>query len=138
MKRILFVFSRESSFIAIDRAVLAERWRVTPWQQRGPVVNLPRLLREVRRSDLVFGWFASWHTFFPVLVARLLRKPVGDRDRRLRHGAACRRSATASSSGALMRRVSRWVMRHATRLVTNSNYSRAEAARDGRARPGAG
>ena len=27
-----------------------------------------------------------------------------------------------------MRRVSRWVMRHATRLVTNSHYSRAEAA----------
>ena len=61
-----------------------------PWQQQGPLVNLPRLVREVARSDLVFGWFASWHTFLPVLLARLMRKPVGGRDRRLRHGADAR------------------------------------------------
>ena len=127
MKRILFVFSRESSFIAIDRAVLEERWRVTPWQQRGPVVNLVRLLREVRRSDLVFGWFASWHTFLPVLVARLLRKPVviviGGFDT-----ARMPDIGYGLQQRGAMRRVSRWVMHHATRLITNSNYSRAEAA----------
>ena len=75
MKRILFVFSREASFIAIDRALLEERWAVTPWRQQGPVVNLPKLVREVARSDLVFGWFASWHTFLPVMLARLMGKP---------------------------------------------------------------
>ena len=30
LKRILFVFSRESSFIAIDRALLEERWARDP------------------------------------------------------------------------------------------------------------
>lgn len=127
MKRILFVFSREASFIAIDRAVLEERWRVKPWQQRGPLVNLPRLVREVWRSDLVFGWFASWHTFLPVLVARMLRRPavvvIGGFDT-----ARLPEIGYGLQQRGAMRRVSRWVMRHATRLMTNSNYSRAEAA----------
>jgi glycosyltransferase involved in cell wall biosynthesis len=127
LKRILFVFSRESSFIAIDRAVLEERWQVTPWQQQGPVVNLFRLLREVRRSDLVFGWFASWHTFLPVLLARLLRKPavivIGGFDT-----ARMPDIGYGLQQRGVMRRVSRWVMRNATRLITNSHYSRGEAA----------
>src|SRR5512145_2936689 len=73
--RILFVFNRESSFVAIDRSVLAERWDIRDWRQQGPLVNLPALARAVRRSDLVFGWFASWHTFWPVTLAWLMRKP---------------------------------------------------------------
>ena len=39
--KVLFVYSRESSFVAIDRSVLAERWAVRDWRQQGPVVNLP-------------------------------------------------------------------------------------------------
>ena len=33
------------------------------------------VVRGVLRADLVFGWFASWHTFFPITLAWLLRKP---------------------------------------------------------------
>ena len=128
-KRILYVFARESSFVAIDRALLGERWDVVEWRQQGPVVNVFRLLREVARSDLVFGWFASWHTFLPVLLARVMRKPsvivIGGYD------TACMPEIGygLQQRGAL-RTVSRWVMRHATRLVTNSEYSRAEAERN--------
>ena len=28
------------------------------------------------RADIVFGWFASWHTFFPITLAWLLRTLV--------------------------------------------------------------
>jgi hypothetical protein len=76
LTRILFVYTRESSFVAIDREVLAERWDVRDWRQQGPVVNLFSLARAVGRADVVFGWFASWHTFWPVLFARLMRKPA--------------------------------------------------------------
>ena len=33
------------------------------------------MIRGVLRADVVFGWFASWHTFFPITLAWLLRKP---------------------------------------------------------------
>lgn len=135
MKRILFVFSRPSSFIAIDQAVLEQRWRVTPWRQQGPLFNLPRLVREVARSDLVFGWFASWHTFVPVVLARLMRKPsvvvIGGFDT-----ARMPEIGYGLQQRGIMRRVSRWVMRHATRLVTNSYYSREEAAANAGVDPG--
>jgi glycosyltransferase involved in cell wall biosynthesis len=125
--RILFVYSRESSFVAIDRQVLAERWAVRDWRQQGPVVNLVALVRAVARSDLVFGWFASWHTFWPVTLAWLMRKPsivvIGGYDTadmpEIPYGVQGRR---------VMRLVSRWVMKRATRLLANSHYSRAEAA----------
>jgi glycosyltransferase involved in cell wall biosynthesis len=127
LKRILFVFSRASSFIAIDQAVLEQRWRVRPWRQQGAVVNLPRLVREVARSDLVFGWFASWHTFLPVVLARIMRKPavvvIGGFDT-----ARLPDIGYGLQQRGLMRHVSRWVMRHATHLITNSHYSRDEAA----------
>ena len=126
MKQILFVFARESSFIAIDRAVLEERWAVRDWRQQGPLVNLPRLVRAVRESDLVFGWFASWHTFWPVLLARLIRKPVvlviGGYDT-----ARMPEIGYGLQQRGLMRYVSRFVMRLATRLVTNSRFARDEA-----------
>ena len=127
LTQILYVYSREPSFVAIDRSLLQERWPVRDWRQRGPVVNLISLARAVARSDLVFGWFASWHTFWPVTLAWIMRKPsvvvIGGFDTarmpEIGYGLQQRR---------VMRHVSRWVMRRATRLVTNSHYSRGEAA----------
>jgi len=126
LAEILFVYSRESSFVAIDRSVLGERWRVREWRQQGPVVNLFALVRAVMRCDIVYGWFASWHTFWPVTLAWLMRKPsvvvIGGYD------TACMPEiGYGLQQRGLMRHVSRWVMRRATRLVTNSHYSREEA-----------
>jgi glycosyltransferase involved in cell wall biosynthesis len=125
--KVLFVYGRESSFVAIDRSVLSERWVVDDWRQQSPVVNLPALVRAVARSDLVFGWFASWHTFWPVTLAWLMRKPsivvIGGYDT-----ANMPEIPYGVQGRGLMRLVSRWVMRRATRLLANSNYSREEAA----------
>lgn len=125
--RILFVHSRKASFVAIDRAILAERWEVDDLYQPGRVPNLFRVVPAVLRADLVFGWFASWHTFVPITLAWLLRKPsvqiVGGFD-----------TANMPDIGygyqqrGLRRWASRWIMRRAGRLVTNSDYSRTEIA----------
>jgi glycosyltransferase involved in cell wall biosynthesis len=127
--RILFVYSRESSFIAIDREILRERWSVRDWRQQGPVVNVVALARAVARSDLVFGWFASWHTFWPVTLAWLMRKPsilvIGGYDT-----ANLPEIPYGVQGRGLMRFVSRWAMKRATRLLANSAYSRTEAARN--------
>ena len=73
--RLLYVHSRKASFVAIDREILAERFEIEDLYQPGRVPNVPRVVRGVLRADLVFGWFASWHTFLPVTLAWLLRKP---------------------------------------------------------------
>jgi glycosyltransferase involved in cell wall biosynthesis len=98
---------------------------VADWQQSGAPVNPLRLFRAVRRSDLVFGWFASWHTFLPVTFAWLLRKPTvvvaGGFDTarmpEIGYGLQQRR---------VLGRVSRWVLRRASRIITNSEYTAAE------------
>jgi glycosyltransferase involved in cell wall biosynthesis len=125
--RILYVHSRKASFVAIDRAILAERYEVEDWYQPGRVPNLVGLVPAVLRADLVLGWFASWHTFFPITLAWLLRRPsvqiVGGFDT-----AAMPDIGYGYQQGGLRRWASRWIMRRASRLVTNSEYSRTEIA----------
>jgi hypothetical protein len=69
VKRLLYVHSGKASFVAIDRDILAERYDVEDLFQPGRVPSPLRVLRGVLRADVVFGWFASWHTFFPITLA---------------------------------------------------------------------
>ena len=125
--RILFVYSRPASFVEIDRRILAEEYEVEEWAQPGRVPDLRRLIGALRRSDAVFGWFASWHTFFPITLAWLMGKPsvqiVGGFDT-----ANMPDIGFGYQQGGLRRHASRWIMRRAGRLVTNSEYSRSEIA----------
>ena len=129
MPRILFVYSRPSSFISIDLSVLRERYAVDERAERRPLVNVLGVARQVRRCDLVFGWFAHWHTFWPITIAWLLRKPsvlvIGGFDT-----ANMPEVGYGLQQGGLRRAISRWTMKRASRLITNSNYSRDEIARN--------
>lgn len=86
-----------------------------------------RVLRKVWSHDIVFGWFASWHTFFPVLAARILGRPsvlvVGGYDL-----SNMPEIGYGHQRGGIKKYVSRCTMRLASRLVTNSWFSRREAA----------
>ena len=121
-KRLLYVHSRKASFVAIDREILAERYEVEDLFQPGRLPNPLRVLRGVLRADVVFGWFASWHTFFPITLAWLLRKPsvliIGGFDT-----ANMPDIGYGYQQGGLRRHASRWIMRRATRLATNSEYT---------------
>lgn len=125
--RILYVHSRKASFVAIDRAILAEKYEIEDWYQPGRVPNLVGLIGAMRRTDLVFGWFASWHTFFPVTLAWLMRKPsvqiVGGFDT-----ANMPDISFGYQQGGLRSWASRWIMKRADRLVTNSYSSQREIA----------
>jgi glycosyltransferase involved in cell wall biosynthesis len=128
-RRVLFVHSRKASFVAIDRAILSERYEVEDLYQPGRQPNPVKVIRGVLRADLVFGWFASWHTFFPITLAWLLRKPsvmvIGGFD-----VANMPEIGYGHQQGGLRKHASRWIFRRAGRLVTNSAYSLAEIERN--------
>ncbi|HEV7844646.1 MAG TPA: glycosyltransferase [Thermoleophilaceae bacterium] len=127
--RLLYVHSRKASFVAIDREILAERYEVEDLYQPGRWPNPLAVVRGVLRSDVVFGWFASWHTFLPITLAWLLRRPsvliVGGFDT-----ANMPDIGYGYQQGGVRRAASRFIMRRARRLVTNSEYSLGEIERN--------
>jgi glycosyltransferase involved in cell wall biosynthesis len=129
LRSILFVHNGAAQFVRLDLEALRKRYRVTECYLRSRWVNPVTIWRQVRRHDLVFGWFASWHTFLPFVFARLLGKPsvlvVGGYD-----VANMPQIGYGHQRGGLKKWVSRWTMRFATRLITFSNYSGDEAERN--------
>jgi glycosyltransferase involved in cell wall biosynthesis len=129
VKRVLYVHSRKASFVAIDRELLAERYEIEDLYQPGRLPHPARVLRGVLRADAVFGWFASWHTFFPITLAWVLRKPsvliVGGFD-----VANMPEIGYGYQRGGLRRWASRWIMKRARRLVTFSRYALSEIERN--------
>ncbi len=119
----------KASFVAIDREILASDYEIEDLYQPGRLPNPVEVVRGVLRADLVFGWFASWHTFFPITLAWLLRKPsvmiVGGFDT-----ANMPDIGYGYQQGGLRRRASRWIMKRARGLVTNSGYSLSEIERN--------
>jgi glycosyltransferase involved in cell wall biosynthesis len=122
---ILLVFHRPSSFIETDARLLRDRWDVQEWRQSHPFARPLAVLAAVRRSRLVFGWFASWHMLLPITFAWLLGKPsvvvVGGFDLAslpdIRYG---------NQRGGARRAVTGWVLARATRLLAISRFSSGE------------
>ena len=128
MARVLLAYSNFPRFVRIDRDLLAERHEVGEYAQPGVVARPLEVVRKVRRADVVVVWFASWHAFLPLLVARLLRTPslliVGGFDT-----ASMPEIGYGFQQGGIRRLLARGCMRLATRLMTNSEYSREELRR---------
>lgn len=127
MARILYVTNTRSRFVDIDRDLLAERHEVRELYCRPGSVDPTGIGRAVRAADLVVGWFAGWHMVLPLAWARGLRTPslliVGGFD-----VAAMPEIGYGDQRPGVRRPIGRWVMRSATRLMTNSGFSRREAA----------
>jgi glycosyltransferase involved in cell wall biosynthesis len=127
MKRILFVHNGLTRFVRIDRDLLAERYAVTERHETSLRGLRPlEIRRAVKAHDLVFGWFASWHTLLPILFAHQLSRPsvvvVGGYDT-----ANVREANYGSQRGGVRKFVARTVIRSATRLIVNSDAAGREA-----------
>lgn len=127
--RLLYVHSRKASFVAIDREALESEYDVEDLYQPGRWPNPVKVIGGVLRADVVVGWFASWHTFFPITLAWLTRTPsvmiIGGFDT-----ANMPDIGYGHQQGGLRRHAALWIMRRAKRLVTNSNYSLEEIGRN--------
>lgn len=95
------------------------------WFQRGRWVTPAGLARAVAESDLIFGWFASWHTLFPVLLAQILGRPSV-----LAVGGYDSANLPAINYGNMRGGFKQWVtgtaMKHSSKLVPFSQFSRRE------------
>jgi glycosyltransferase involved in cell wall biosynthesis len=125
MASVLYVHSRRNTFTAIDREALSERYEVIDYFQPRLRVRPLELIRKLRRSDVVFGWFASWHTFAALALARLMRRPsvlvIGGVDT-----ARMPEIGYGAQRGGPRRWMARRTIAMATRLITNSRYSLRE------------
>jgi len=123
--RVLYVVPRRNTFTDIDRQVLAERYDLTEYYQPGLRPRVAELVRKLRDCDVVFAWFASWHSFVALHVARLLGKPavlvVGGFDT-----ASVPDIGYGWQRGGVRQWASRRTMRLAARLITNSRSSLME------------
>jgi glycosyltransferase involved in cell wall biosynthesis len=123
--RILFVHNDLASFVQSDLQLLRERYPVTDLYLRSKRFNPAALLVAVAQHDLVVGWFASWHTFLPLLFAYTLGKPslliVGGYDL-----ANMPEIGYGHQRGGLKRWVSRVTIRLATCPTTYSYFNQAE------------
>lgn len=82
--RILFVYTHFSTFVRTDYEILSEVHKVTRYQYKsgkGIIKNAVAFIRQfifllfnIWRFDAVFIWFADYHSFLPVLFAKLTGK----------------------------------------------------------------
>ncbi len=74
--KLLFIGNRKQSFVETDYKCLQKEFDVRPISLSS--ISFPIFLFKtfflVKWSDVVFCWFASWDSFFPVLFGRLFRK----------------------------------------------------------------
>ena len=127
--RILFIHNGRTRFVQLDMEILKEHYTVTECYLRSKLVNPIVIWKQVAAHDLIFGWFASWHTLLPFLFARLLGKPslliiIGydlANMPEINYG---------HQRGGFKKWASRWTMHMATCLVTGSYYCREEAAQN--------
>ena len=129
MKKILFIHNHPTQFVRLDLAELQKRYQVTEYYLKSRWVNLAAIWRQVKIHDLVFGWFASWHTLLPIEFARLMHKPsvlvIGGYD-----VANIPEIGYGHQRGGMKRWLSRRTMHSASCLITNSGYSQEEAVRN--------
>ncbi len=82
-RRLLFVYSRLSTFVKCDVEILEREYKVTPLR----VDNTTRgkqlmamiklffyLVFNIYRFNIIYIWFADYHSFLPVFFAKLFRK----------------------------------------------------------------
>lgn len=71
--RVAFVYYDYSSFVHQDYEILSRHFDVEKVQYR-KLGDAFRVAYSIPRSDLVFSWFASGHSFLSVMLSRIFRK----------------------------------------------------------------
>ncbi len=126
-EKILLVHNKLMSFVQTDWDLLNQNHSVTEMKMnRKEALNLVKIWCMVKKHDLVYCWFSSWHSFISLLFAKLQHKPSilvsGGYD-----VANLPQINYGHQRGGIKKWISRWGMHLATVMVVNSNFSKQEA-----------
>ncbi len=126
IRRILFVHNAATSFVKIDLAILRERFVVEElFLESKAGIHPPAIWKAVRRNDLVFAWFASWHSLLPVYFASLQHKTsilvTGGYDT-----ANVPEAGYGNQRSWWKRSITNYIIRKSTRVICNSDFAKKE------------
>ena len=128
--KILFVHSSNETFVKLDRELLINSFELCDlYVPRKFPVSFGLYWRSVRKSDVIFCWFASWNSFWVILLAKIFRKPsimvIGGYD-----VADLPEANYGHQRGGLKKKISQWAMGLADILIPFSEYSQSEAIKN--------
>ncbi len=122
----LVVSNLETPFVSIDLEILESRHRAILLVAKRGLTGVAGVFSGAMKASAGLGWFASWHTFPAALGFGLMRKPflliIGGYDL-----ANMPEIDYGHQRGGAKKWIARATMHLASRLMTNSNYSRWEA-----------
>lgn len=116
----------ETPFVSIDLEILESRHKAALLVAKRGLGGVFDVFKGAMRASAGLGWFASWHTFPAALGFGLMRKPflliIGGYDL-----ANMPEIDYGHQRGGAKKWIARGTMHLASRLMTNSYYSRSEA-----------
>lgn len=127
MKKILYVHNAPTRFVLIDREILKKNYELTELCiKHKSQFNLFKLFVEIKSSDIVFCWFASWHSFLPLLITKLFKNKKSI----LVGGGYDSASIKEAEYGNQLRFISRVITNRcfklANKIICNSNFTANE------------
>jgi glycosyltransferase involved in cell wall biosynthesis len=126
MSRILFVHNALTRFVATDLAILQEQHTVEELAVlKKTSINPFATWKAVKRNEIIFAWFASWHSLLPVYFAALQKKPAV-----LVCGGYDTANVPAASYGNQRswwkRIITNFIIRKSTGIICNSDFAKKE------------
>lgn len=122
----LVVSNLETPFVSIDVEILQSRYPTRLLVAKRGIAGVAGVAWSALRASSGLGWFASWHTLPAALGFSLMRRPflliIGGYDL-----ASMPEIDYGHQRGGAKKWIARSTMHLASRLMTNSEYSRREA-----------
>lgn len=123
--KVLFVHNWPTEFVKIDRDLLSRQFVLREVCNRFDTKRPLTMWSDLAWADVIVCWFASWHAYLPAVFARASGKPivlvVGGYDT-----ANAPEIQYGHQRGGLKKLVGSWIIRQASLLVVNSQYSADE------------
>jgi glycosyltransferase involved in cell wall biosynthesis len=128
--RILFVHSGNETFVKLDHELLSASFEVQDlYATRKFPADFMLYWRRVKDANVIFCWFASWNSFWALILAKLFQKSsvlvIGGYD-----VANLPDAKYGHQREGIEKLVSRWAMNLATVLLPFSDYSLQEAEKN--------